>query len=129
MPFVHPIQTLPSTMQASLKPKNTRAMSQSSKNPADSIQFGNPTSPKTAMPSRLNIAFQSAFKPSELKKDAMWGVGFSLLAAIIPPHAHALLMFPATFAINITMRAVQALMNPESVYKELQNAAKQVASK
>jgi hypothetical protein len=104
-------------------------MSQSSKKPADSIQFGNPTSQKAAMPNRFTIAFRSAFKPSGLMHDAMWGVGLSLVSAIIPPHAHALLMFPACFAIGITMRAVPALMNPEGSYKELQEASKEVASK
>jgi hypothetical protein len=129
MPSVHPIQTLPSTTQTSLKPQNTRSSAQSSKNPADSIQFGNPTSQKAAMPNRFSIAFQSAFKPSGLMNDAMWGVGLSLVSAIIPPHAHALLMFPACFAIGITTRAVQALINPESTNKELQEAGKEVASK
>ncbi|WP_373532344.1 hypothetical protein [Vampirovibrio sp.] len=129
MSVVRSIQPQPSKSQPALAPQRSRQVPQQAEIQTDSVRFGTPTTVEPKPPNRFKIAFQTAFKARSLMHDALWGVVLSLLTAIIPPHAHALLMFPASFAVGITLRGVSALMNPQKALKELQEASKQGLSK
>lgn len=114
VPSIRPFAAKPlSAIKRSLQPQSTSRLNTSS----DVTRFGNhqPTEIPTKFLDKSKLALKHIFSKSGLIQDAAWGAGLSLVAAIIPPHAHALLMFPACFAVGAVTRGMRAFFNPKEV--------------
>lgn len=114
VPSIRPYATQPlSAIKRSIQPQQTSRLSAS----RDIARFGNhqPVEVPTTFKEKSILAFNHIFSKSGLIQDAAWGAGLSLVAAIIPPHAHALLMFPACFAVGAVTRGMKAFFNPKEV--------------
>lgn len=129
MPSISSIYPLSHKTPSSLQGDKARQAFRPSVKKADSVRFGNPEVAEEKIPGRGKLALKNAFSWQGLKSDAIWGIALSIVSAIIPPHAHALMMFPASFAIGMTVRATSALFSPAGVHKTLQETAKEASKK
>lgn len=114
VPSIRPFTTKPlSAIKRSVQPQQTSLLKASN----NVVRFGNhqPVEVPTTFMEKSKLALRHIFSKSGLIQDAAWGAGLTLVAAIIPPHAHALLMFPACFAVGVVTRGMKAFFNPKAV--------------
>lgn len=126
VPSIRPLITKPFT---AAKRKTETFISQNIKPSQDVARFGNHNTIKPAPESfkfkdRAALAFKHVFTGKELLKDTAWGAGLSLVSFLIPPHAHALFMFPAMYAVGATIRTIKAFSNPAAVHALVHNIRK-----
>lgn len=83
MPFVPSVRPFVSRPVSTIKKRAETLASSKTKPSRNVTRFGN----GDKEPGKLKLMFQNAFNPKSLMWDGVWGIGMSIVATLIPPHA------------------------------------------